>query len=167
MYETIQDERKLEKYDLILGEIVMTLDREHRGEVTVAFAEKKIMQPKKIFNPYPKVILGNLDTRKGFFWGFEDCGRDSLKLNPGAIHLQDWNIDSTDAVKIAEEFFSSTEGFRYDEVYLYTANTTGLEGNSNGEERWRVKLRDRKNEITYNLWIDVYTGEALSDNMQK
>ena len=144
----IQKNDKLNKYDLIIGSINMIVDREHQGEVTVIFVEKD--------NKRSKVIYAYLDTHKGIFYKFQDAGRES-KLYPGIIHLRDWKIDSIDAVRISEEFFSSNKDFRYDEILIITTSIY----DSNEEESWNIHLTDIKNKIRYVTSINPYSGEVV------
>jgi hypothetical protein len=77
------------------------------------------------------------------------------------MHLRDWKIDSTDALMIAEEFFSSNEDFRYDEIWLHS-----YVNYPDSWCRWWVFLTDRKNNVRYETAIDPYTGEMKKDNIR-
>jgi len=143
----IQQIDKFTKYDLTVGEVDMHLDAEHRGQVTVTFVEKE--------NENTKVIFADLDTRRSIFHRFSDQGRES-KLNPGIIYIQNWKIDSKDAVRIAEDYISARENFRYDEIWLISVSY--YRGN---KEVWDVYLTNNNNDIRYNLTIDPYSGEVL------
>jgi hypothetical protein len=149
--DEIQKNEKLNKYDLAVGSIDMKIDREHRGEVTVIFVEKD--------NKKPKVIFGYMDTRIGILFKFQDMGREN-KLYPGIIRLSEWKIDSTDSVRITEEFFSTIKDFRYDEIWLHSYSDS-LVDYSGDEEMWIVYLTDKKNNIRYGTKINPYTGEVL------
>lgn len=148
---------KLGKYDLILGSIEMEIDREHRGEVEVEFAEQN--------SDNPKIFKAALNTREGMLYEFTDWGRES-KLYPGIIHLQNWNIDSTDAVRISEEFFRAEKDFRYDKIGLRSSDNFSI-GDVANPERWSVYLSDYKNKIRYKAEIYAYTGEVLYHSIQK
>jgi len=142
----------LDKYDLTIGSISMKLDKEHRGEVEVIFVERNSQNS--------KVIIANLDTQEGILYKFQDLGRES-KLYPGVIDLQDWEIDSTDAVRIFEEFFCDDEDFLYDEIRLYTYSDSLIDYQGK-EEYWMVSLIDEEKNICYNIRINAYSGEITS-----
>ena len=144
--------KKLDKYNLKIGSIEMKIDDDHKGEVTVIFVQREIKRP--------KVVFAYLDTRKGIFNRFQDFGRES-RLYPGIINLREWSIDSTDAVRITEEFFSDKDGFRYDEIWLYSYNDS-LADYSGSEEGWLVYLTDKINNIRYNTRINPYSGEVVT-----
>ena len=143
----IQGIENLKKYELIVGSIDMKVDNEHRGEVTVVLVEKD--------NKKSKVIYAYLDTRKHIFYKFQDAGRES-KLYPGIIHLRDWEIDSTDAVRISEEFYSTNKDFQYNEIWI---TTTSIYDNNN--KLWNIYLTDIKSNIRYVTRIDPYSGEVV------
>jgi len=144
---------KLKKYNLTIGSIDMHIDSENRGEVTVIFVEKD--------NVNSKVIFAHLDTCKGIFYGFEDYGRES-KLYPGIIRLKEWKIDSTDAIRISEEFFSDNKDFRYDEIWLISSSYY-----MGSEETWNVYLTDKENNIRYEIRMNPYSGEVFFHNINE
>lgn len=143
----LQQRGLLEKYDLIMGSIHMTLTPEHLGEISVTFVEKD--------KEKPRIITANLNTQEGVFYGTEDYQYES-KLNPGIIHISEWKIDSIDAVKIAEEFFDLRPEFRYDSIYIFTRGNRFEEVS---HEIWDVNFRDEENYIQYSVFVDPYTGE--------
>ena len=149
----VQRINKFSKYDLTIGSIDMKVDSEHRGEVTVIFVEKD--------NKNSKVIFAYLDTQKGMFYKFQDMGRES-KLYPGIIHLQEWKIDSTEAVRISKEFFSTNKDFRYDEIWIKSCSYY-----SERNETLDVYLTDKENNIRYETRINPYSGEVLVHNIKK
>ena len=152
LLEEIERVDKLAKYELTVGAIDMKIDREHLGEVTVTFVEKN--------NDNSKVIFAYLDTWEGVFYKFEDYGRES-KLYPGVIHLEDWMVDSTDAVRISEDFYNDNKKFRYDSIWLKTfSNYFG------SVETWEVYLRDVENNVRYETSIDPYSGEVRSHSIR-
>ncbi len=143
---------KLAKYDLTLGSIDMKINDGHRGEVTAIFVEKD--------SENSKVIFAYLNTNNSIFYKFSDYGRES-KLNPGVIHLSEWKIDSTDAIRISEDFFSDNKDFRYDEIWIKSCSYYKW-----NEETWDVYLTDRKNNIRYGTRINPYSGEVLVDTIE-
>lgn len=138
---------KFNKYDLTVGSVDMKLDKEHRGDVTVTFVEKDRTKS--------KIIYATLDTRKGVFYKFQDVGRQS-KLYPGIVHLNEWKIDSTDAVRIMEYFYKNNKAFRYDEIWILSSSYY-----LGAEETWNVYLTDRKNSVKYGTRINPYSGEVV------
>lgn len=148
----IQKDRFFFKYDnLAVGKINMRLDIEHRGEVNVTFVEIN-KNPKKI----PNVIIADLDTRKNMFYRFSYYGREG-KLYPGVIHIQNWKIDSKDAVRIAEDFVNSNKNSQYDRIWLLT--NTIYKGN---KETWEVLLTDSERGVSSSIRINPYSGEVLN-----
>ena len=143
-------ETKLAKYDLTIGAVEMKITNNHEGEIIVTFVENKKRNS--------KVIYAHLNTMERVFYGFEDYGKES-KLYPGIIHFQDWSIDSTDAVRIVEEFFSTTADFRYDEIWLYTYNNY-WGSPEDIDEGWNVFLIDKQNNIRYSAKISCITNEV-------
>ncbi|MDR3000439.1 MAG: hypothetical protein LBU89_04155 [Fibromonadaceae bacterium] len=130
------------KYDWKVGKIVMILDIEHRGKVTVRFLEKEKGQ----------VMFAYLDTRKKMFYKLSNHTEESNRY-PRTINFQDWKIDSPDAVSISKDFLNTGKGFRYDEIQLIADYSY-----KEGKEIWEVYLTDRKSDLRYYLGIDPYLG---------
>jgi len=146
-----QIHKRYRKHGLVVGKISMRLDIEHRGKVEVTFVEIN-KNPKKI----PNVIIADLDTRKNMFYRFSYYGREG-KLYPGVIHIQNWKIDSKDAVRIAEDFVNSNKNSQYDRIWLLT--NTIYKGN---KETWEVFLTDSERGVSSSIRINPYSGEVLN-----
>lgn len=78
-------------------------------------------------------------------------------MDPGIINFQDWEIDYAEAIEISEEFFSQTDGFRYDQIIIQTVDSHP--SNDEDWEDWMVDLYDDQNKKQYYTRIDPYTGE--------
>lgn len=140
-------EEYLDDNEYHLGQVRMKLNENHRGDVEFTFVQEE-----------SKIIYIRLDTRNN---KVEEIVRHSYadKLDPGIINMKKWQIDSVDAVQIAEGVFNDTEGFEYSHLIINTPNSNG--------EYWFVSLRDRDTNIYYDCKIDVMTGEVVFTNIRK
>jgi len=133
-----------------MGSVYMILDSESKGEVEISLVEKD--------NENPMIACVQFDTKNNKLLHFEYEGRDS-KLHPGFIDIQNWKIDYAEALEISKEFYSKTEGFRYDDVIIRTCNSHPSEDED--WENWAVVFRDYRNKKIYDTRIEPYTGEIL------
>lgn len=133
-----------------IGSVRMTLDLELKGEVKVTLVEK---DKKK-----PMIVFVDFDTKNNKLLRFNYAGRDS-KLHPGFIDIQNWKIDYAEAIEIAKELHSKTEGFRYDDITIESCNPYPYEAEDG--EFWSVLLYDFQSTTHYNTHIDPYTGEVI------
>ena len=150
--DEIAQYRKVRKYNFSVGSIDMKIDKEHRGEALVIFVEKD--------HEKPILLFARLDTREMVFYKIEDYARES-KLNPGIINFRDWIIDSTDALRLTEEFFSTDPDFQYNRIWLNTYSNSFIWRQGDVEE-WHVYLTDDENDIRYSTHINPYSGEITS-----
>ena len=143
----------LGKYDFVIGSINMDVNKEHKGKISATYVEREKESEQS------KLIIVELDTQEEILYTIKDWGKES-KLYPGILNLPDWNIDSTEAVRIAEEFFATHEGFRCDEIRLRSlADFLG------STERWCVYLIDKERNIRYEADLDPYTGIISRDHV--
>jgi len=133
-----------------IGSVDMHLDAELKGEVEVILKEKKQKRP--------WLVYVNFDTKNNKLLSFKYVNWHS-KLDPGIINIQNWGIDYAEAIEITKEFYSKTEGFRYDDVIIRTCNSHPSEDED--WENWAVVFRDYRNKKIYDTRIEPYTGEIL------
>lgn len=127
-----------------LGDVRMVLSNDHRGDVEFTYIHSE-----------SRIIYVKIDTENHKIKEVVRRGYDS-KLDPGKINMEAWKVDSINAVKITEEFFSETNGFKYTHMILHTPNVMG--------ESWSVSLRNKEN--IYDSHIDPKTGEVLYNNIR-
>lgn len=137
-----------------IGSLHMDLDSELKGSVDVVLVEKDKKRP--------QIVYVEFDTKNNMLLNLQYYGWES-KLHPGVIDFHNWKLDYEDAIEISEKFHSETEGFQYDNVLIYTADSHLLEDED--WEVWLVNLNDRQNEKRYYTRIDPYTGEILVHNI--
>ena len=153
IFETIEEIKTISKYDLIIGEIFMTLDKNQRGDVQVTLVEKDK-------NNRSRVIIAELDTKNHIFDSICNYGKEK-KLYPGEVNFDDWNVDSDDAIEIAEKYYANIVEFRYEIVLKTCSYYKGT------EETWDVGLWDKQNSVRYDVRIDPYTSEILAHSINR
>lgn len=137
--------------EFAVGSVYMILDSELKGEVEVTLVEKKQKKP--------LLVYVDFDTKNNKFLSFKYNHYHS-KLDPGIINYDDWEIDYAEAIEISKEFYSKTEGFRYDDVIIETCNA--FPSKDEVWEDWDVVFRDKQSGKFYSTRIDPYTGEILN-----
>lgn len=143
----------VEKYwnnrDYHIGEISMQLDSNYEGEVEIWYKDNE-----KNKNNVPNLITVNINTKENKIDRIISQERDT-KIVPGEIDIENWNIDSTDAIDIAtKQIKKSDSNFTFDYIYI--------NGNNNyrdGVEVWNITLFNTITGKAYITKIDVYTGE--------
>lgn len=151
---------KFAKNDLTIGYIEMKLDNTYKGKVAVTLSQADSKRP--------TVIQVHFDTNSSVLEKIQYIGKSS-KLYPGVIHIENWVIDSTDAIIIAKNFFSSnefTEKFRFDEILLNTYNDTLVDFTGN-TEKLCIYITDNVNGIRYEAKLDPYSGNIISYSINK
>ena len=139
-----------------VGSVYMILDSELKGEVRVTLVEKKQKKP--------LLVYVDFDTKNDKLLSFKYVSWHS-KLYPGLINLQNWKIDYAEAIEISKEFYSETDGFRYDDVLIETIDS--FPATDEDWEDWSVAFRDYQSKRNYNTHIDPYTGEILNHGIGK
>lgn len=139
-----------------VGSVYMILDSELKGEVEVILVEKKQKKP--------LLVYVDFDTKNNELLSFKYVSWHS-KLDPGIINIQNWKIDYAEAIEISKEFYSETDGFRYDSILIYTCNSHPFEDED--WEDWSVTFRDFQSKRNYNTRIEPYTGEILNHGIWK
>lgn len=128
-----------------LARIKMDLNKEHRGAVEFTFIQDE-----------SKIGYIRFDTKENKIVEIERRSYDS-KLDDGRINIENWKIDSIQAIKIAEEYFSHIKEFNYKDVIL--------NARSYKSEHWSILLRDTN--TYYDLKIEAITGEVIYSNVRK
>lgn len=127
-----------------LGEIIMTLNTELRGDVRVTYVEN---------NNNPKIISVKLNTLDNVVETIHCLGSED-KVNPGKINFEEWRIDIDDAIKVANSFIENKK-IETDSYYVRAYHNYNLD-----QEYWRVNLTQQRKYID----IDPYTGEIINEN---
>ncbi len=137
-----------------IGSVDMKLDSDLKGKVEVTLVEKK--QKKSL------LVYVVLDTKNNKLLSFEYV-RWHSKLDPGVIDIQNWEIDYTEAVEISKEFYSKTDGFRFDSAHIQTNNSFPSEDED--WEDWCMDLYDEQSVNRYYTRVDPYTGEITQHSI--
>lgn len=135
--------------DFYLSEITMYLDENHRGSLSLIYADG--LETK---TTVPNMLKIEVNTKEHKIVRLKRLTKDS-KLYPGVISFDDWTIDSIDAYNLAVDLFKEIDS--YDSVII--SSTPSFEGDS---EAWSVILW--KDKTRYSCFINSYTGEVISYN---
>lgn len=130
-----------------IGSVDMHLDSELKGDVEVILVEKKQKKP--------LLVYVDFDTKNNKLLSFQYVTWNS-KAHPGVINMHKWKIDYEEAIELSKEFYSKTQGFRYDSVWIETCNS-----HKEKDEDWSVILNDEQSWKRYYTRIDPYTGEIF------
>ncbi len=112
----------------------------------------------------PLLVYVLFDTKSNKLLSFQYV-RWHSKLDPGVIDIQNWEIDYVEAIEISKEFYSETDGFRYDSILIETNNSFPFEDED--WEDWCMDLYDEQTANRYSTRIDPYTGEITSHSIWK
>lgn len=134
-----------------VGEITMELNNNHEGKVEIWYKDDRGEGSEEV----PNILTVEMDTRKNEILKVVEQPRDS-KLEPGNIHIENWKIDSDEAMQIAKNAFKNDKDFNFTSAFII-----GNDLLLNGVESWGVNLFNEKNLKSYHLKIDAYTGKVL------
>ncbi|MGF7089298.1 hypothetical protein JOD24_003181 [Kroppenstedtia sanguinis] len=101
----------------------------------------------------PRIITVEMDLEKKQVLRIREQDRDS-KIEPVAIDLKKWRIDSKKAIQIATDTLK-----KEDEQLNYQVDSLVLYGESN-PPMWSVRLSTTEN--YYRVYIDILTGKVTS-----
>ena len=142
-----QIENTFDVKNLYVGNITMYLDEKHRGEVIITFADEKEDLVR---------YLARFNTAEHVFNNIEYCSNGS-KLDSAPISVDEWKIDSTEAIAISANAFAEEDNFKYDKVYVTSSMRF-----YDSKEFWNVHFTNSNMKIVYDVRIDVYTGDIAS-----
>jgi hypothetical protein len=138
-----------------IGKVSMDLNSNHEGLIEIWYKDDY-----KDKNGAPNIITVEIDTQKKKILRIIKQERNT-KLDPGIINIEDWSIDSNDAVDIARNAFRDVRDFDFTLVYLSGNNFA-----KGGRETWDVSLINEKNNNAYYLEIDAYSGEVYKKEIK-
>lgn len=139
-----------------VGKITMELNNNHEGKVEIWYKDDQGEGSDGV----PNILTVEIDTQKNKIVKMVKQSRDS-KLEPGNIQIENWAIDSDEAMQIAKDTFKNDKDFDFTSVYI-NGNDLLLDG----IESWDVNLFNEKNLKSYHLTIDAYTGKILSKEIK-
>lgn len=128
------------------GEIRINIDESSHETIEIIFME--------LLKSNPAVIVATIDNFKEPIASINEIGRDS-KLWPGLININDWRIDSDDALRIGKAYVLK-ENFSFDEVLIHGNSSGFLEG-----DQWSLRFWDNKTKTSCYIRIDPYDGEII------
>ena len=140
----------IEMDNLYVGDIVMYLNEEHRGQIIITFSDVNSPQSRYLiyFDTYEHIL-----QQIHYF-------KNEPKISIDTLHPEQWTIDSIDLETIANNVFSTENDFTYDKVSISTS--VPLDG---AHEVWHIGLTDSDRNISYRLAIDAFTGEIRSKSI--
>lgn len=138
-----------------VGEIFMKLDSNLEGEVIIWYKDDI-----KDRNGVPNIITLDIDTKKKKIISITKQERNT-KIEPGKINIENWAVDSDEAVEIAKQAFKDTEDFDFTKVFLNANNLYG-----DAIETWDLSFYNEKNNKAYVLKIDAYSGEIYKKKVK-
>lgn len=134
--------------DYYAGKIFMTLNKDRRGKVEIWYKDKK-----KDRNGVPNIITVEVNTNIRKIVRIIKQERNS-KIEPGEINIDNWTIDSSDAIDIALKRINK-DITDYTVIYL-----SGTDLFLDGNETWDVNLFNENTKKSAYVKIDAYTGEV-------
>lgn len=142
-------DKYFQEKDYYIGEINMDLDKNLEGVVQIWYKEKQ-QNHKKV----PNIVTIEIDTKNKRILSIIDQVDDS-KIEPGIINIEEWSIDSSDAIELAKKIYKNYNDFDFTTVYL-----SGTQILENGPEKWKIGFFNQDTLKAFTIDIDPYTGKV-------
>ncbi|MGA8942583.1 MAG: hypothetical protein WB502_07665, partial [Thermoactinomyces sp.] len=96
-----------------IGEIIMELNNNQEGKVEIWYKDDRGEGSEEV----PNILTVSFDTKKNKILEIIEQPRDS-KIEPGKINIEDWPIDSNEAIQIAKDTFKNDKDFNFTSAFI-------------------------------------------------